>query len=92
MRNKKVTYFLIPYFTFLISHLLCPVQIPYQLIESLKGVPGFDEQAFTAVHGSGEQVTSIRLNPRKISAEQLTANGYQLEQVPWCPHGYYLPQ
>jgi len=35
------------------------------LIQSLQHVSGFDEKAFIAVHESGDQVTSVRLNPQK---------------------------
>ena len=39
--------------------------LPQSLLHSLEGVKGFDRAAFEAVHQSGEQVTSIRLNPIK---------------------------
>ncbi len=43
--------------------------------------------AFEAVHASGEQVTSIRLNPEKPMV-----NGPETSSgIPWCPYGYYLP-
>jgi len=62
--------------------------LPQQLIESLKDVNGFDEAAFRQVHESGEQVTSIRLNPlKKVNGEWSMVNG---EIVPWCEYGRYL--
>ncbi|HEY4149336.1 MAG TPA: RNA methyltransferase, partial [Chitinophagaceae bacterium] len=48
--------------------------------------------AFIKVHESGEQVTSIRINPSKVpnpaAIPRLTAH----EKVPWSSFGYYLPQ
>jgi 16S rRNA C967 or C1407 C5-methylase (RsmB/RsmF family)/NOL1/NOP2/fmu family ribosome biogenesis protein len=54
----------------------------------LQDVKGFDETAFTDVHASGQQVTSIRLNPSK----QITGNIQYaaLQKVPWSTAGYYL--
>ena len=48
-----------------------PADLPKQLIESLKDVPGFNEEAFIKIHHSGEQVTSIRYNPAKITGGKL---------------------
>ena len=61
--------------------------IPPLLLESLQHVEGFDKSLFEAVHLSGEQVTSIRFNPAKKA--MTTKDG---KPIPWCPHGYYLPQ
>ena len=36
-------------------------------MNSLRDVPGFDPEAFEKVHASGQQVTSIRINPLKAS-------------------------
>lgn len=59
--------------------------LPVELIKSLEEIKELDIAAFKEVHASGNQVTSIRLNPAKnkfpIADEQ---------QVPWCEHGYYL--
>jgi 16S rRNA C967 or C1407 C5-methylase (RsmB/RsmF family)/NOL1/NOP2/fmu family ribosome biogenesis protein len=66
------------------------MRLPEKLLKSLEGTKGFDREAFEKVHESGEQVTSIRLNPLKSSIEncQLTIdNG-----VPWSQYGYYLMQ
>ncbi len=61
--------------------------LPSLLIQSLKGIKGFDQAAFEAVHLSGEQVTSIRSNPAKDAPLPVVS-----KPVAWCPHGYYLPQ
>lgn len=62
--------------------------LPQALLESLAGVAGFNRSSFEAAHASGEQVTSIRVNPRKNKRLDLADR----EQVPWCPYGYYLPE
>ena len=75
------------------------MQLPSSLINSLQAVKGFDEAAFRQVHESGEQITSIRINPNKavsgewsmVNGEWSTGNG-ELESIPWCKDGYYLPQ
>lgn len=62
--------------------------LPQQLIENLKGIKGFDEDAFLSVHASGHQVTSIRLNPAKqVNGEWSMVRA---ETVPWCSFGRYL--
>jgi len=67
------------------------VQLPVELLQSLQGVTGFDETAFRAVHESGQQVTSIRVNPAKSTiTDAFTAQEVEVLPVPWCPHGYYL--
>lgn len=38
-----------------------------------------------------EPEVSIRLNPRKLSAEEVLACNPGLEPVPWCPNAFYLP-
>lgn len=63
------------------------MSLPLSLLESLNDVAGFNRASFEAVHASGEQVTSIRLNPEKPML-----NGPEISStIPWCPHGYYLP-
>src|SRR5262245_4045102 len=44
------------------------MQLPQALLNSLETVNGFDKDAFVKVHESGEQVTSIRINPFKQSS------------------------
>ena len=62
------------------------ISLPDELLRSLNGLPGFDRGAFEAVHASGGQVTSIRVNPAKWK------NDPALERVPWSSWGYYLPE
>ena len=74
------------------------MHLPNDLLNSLEGIKGFDKEAFVRVHESGEQVTSIRVNPFKSSnvrressnatfhVSRLTSH----EKIPWSDHGYYL--
>ena len=39
-----------------------------------------------------EPEVSIRLNPRKLSAEEVLAHNPDLEPVPWCPDAFYLKE
>ncbi len=68
------------------------MQIPSALVNSLQHVKGFNEKKFKEVHQSGEQVTSVRLNPKKIFNFQSSIFNTQLEKVPWNSHGRYLPE
>jgi 16S rRNA C967 or C1407 C5-methylase (RsmB/RsmF family)/NOL1/NOP2/fmu family ribosome biogenesis protein len=72
------------------------VELPKELLRSLQHVKGFDEASFKAIHESGKQVTSIRINPRKTREPGISASlstvYRQLSAVPWCQHGYYLSQ
>ena len=61
--------------------------LPPSLLTSLESVKGFHREAFEGVHASGEQVTSIRLNPCKPS---LVHGPLSMDQIPWCPLGRYL--
>lgn len=42
-------------------------RIPENLLKSLQGIEGFERESFLKVHESGEQVTSVRINPAKAS-------------------------
>jgi NOL1/NOP2/sun family putative RNA methylase len=72
------------------------LKVPQALIDSLQNVKGFDEEAFEKVHQSGEQNTSIRFNPAKLSESQVASfiiDGFEninLTPVPWNSSGYYL--
>ncbi len=66
------------------------MQIPPQLIQSLQHIKGFHRPSFEAVHSSGEQITSIRINPAKITDTSII--NYPLEKIPWASSGYYLPE
>jgi 16S rRNA C967 or C1407 C5-methylase (RsmB/RsmF family)/NOL1/NOP2/fmu family ribosome biogenesis protein len=76
--------------------------LPLSLLTSLDGLPGFDRQAFEAVHESGGQVTSLRINPDKWThhgIEKLISgfNAFQQRDIkasaiPWCRNGYYLSE
>jgi 16S rRNA C967 or C1407 C5-methylase (RsmB/RsmF family)/NOL1/NOP2/fmu family ribosome biogenesis protein len=70
-------------------------QLPYDLIQSLDQVKGFDRIAFEKIHASGEQVTSVRVNPAKPVARfpitNLIGIGSQ-SPIPWTQYGFYLDQ
>ena len=72
------------------------MQLPQSLLSSLQNVKGFNKEAFESVHHSGEQITSIRLNPNKLSATlqpaQILAglDVAAVDPVPWNSYGYYL--
>ena len=74
------------------------MHLPNDLLNSLEGIKGFDKEAFVKVHESGEQVTSIRINPFKSSmvngewsiVNQISNFPIPNSKIPWCNTGYYL--
>ena len=66
--------------------------LPEPFIQSLEGLPGFDKEAFVAVHENGEQITSVRLN--EFKSFDLTQHPFlhQTNPIPWCTNGYYLSE
>ena len=66
-------------------------QLPVSLLDALEGTQGFDRNAFEKVHQSGEQVTSIRINPRK-AARQFPNFPIGLSKITWADNGYYLAE
>jgi 16S rRNA C967 or C1407 C5-methylase (RsmB/RsmF family)/NOL1/NOP2/fmu family ribosome biogenesis protein len=71
--------------------------LPVALLQSLEGVPGFHRETFEAVHRSGEQVSSVRLNPAKASLLADGADSYKISlplsgKIPWTENGYYLKE
>ncbi|MCX6206775.1 MAG: RNA methyltransferase [Bacteroidetes bacterium] len=63
--------------------------VPTALIQSLQTATGFQQEAFEAVHASGEQIVSIRLNPAKpIELSHLPIS----DNVKWCENGRYLAE
>ncbi|MDP9229107.1 MAG: RsmB/NOP family class I SAM-dependent RNA methyltransferase [Bacteroidota bacterium] len=51
-------------------------QLPESFLNSLKGIEGFNKEAFEKVHASGKQVTSIRINPLKWNGEWAMDTGF----------------
>ncbi len=68
------------------------MNLPNKLLQPLEGIKGFDKEAFEKVHASGEQVTSIRLNPSKSISQFQNFKISQSNKVPWSNYGYYLEQ
>jgi 16S rRNA C967 or C1407 C5-methylase (RsmB/RsmF family)/NOL1/NOP2/fmu family ribosome biogenesis protein len=68
------------------------VQLPPQLLNSISNTTGFNKKAFEKVHTSGEQVTSVRINPLKIpEASQIPSLNENVEEpISWSQYGYYL--
>lgn len=65
--------------------------LPAELIASLRGAPGFEEEAFLSVHEQGAAPVSVRLNPAKgdpARGELLPSAARS--RVPWCSPGWYL--
>lgn len=70
-----------------------PVKLPGSLLDTLNGLPGYDREAFEQAHSFPEQITSIRLNPSKISSLPSSIGGQDTPAsavVPWSRYGYYL--
>ena len=61
------------------------MQLPQALLNSLESVNGFNKEAFIKIHESGEQVTSIRVNPFK----EFEISNLKF-QIPWTEYGYYF--
>ena len=61
------------------------MQLPVQLLDSLRDVAGFDKDAFEKVHSDAEEITSVRINPAKRCAITNVKS-----QIPWTGFGYYL--
>lgn len=68
--------------------------LPESLLSSLKGLPGYDESTFRAIHAADKQITSLRFNPKKISSAAIDSIfSANLEQrIPWTGYGYFLKQ
>lgn len=63
------------------------MNLPVYLMNSLVDAKGFNKEAFEQVHTSGEQLTSIRINPQKRAAIPNLDS-----KIPWTADGYYLEQ
>ena len=66
------------------------MQLPEKLLNSLANIEGFDKEAFENVHASGEQVTSIRINPAKKSDPDSYRDRNLKSEIPWTDYGFYL--
>ena len=64
--------------------------LPQSFISSLKGSPGFDEQAFVQTHELKESITSIRINTNKSFLEKPSSFFEEASPITWCEDGYYL--
>ncbi len=69
------------------------MQLPQLFLDSLEGIPGFDHDSFVEAHNSGDKITSVRINPSKISSVSFWVIGAHLKissLVPWSEYGFYL--
>jgi len=66
--------------------------LPPSFLSSLKGLPGFNEQAFIQTHELKESITSIRINTNKSFLEQPSSFFEEATAIPWCEDGYYLKE
>ena len=66
--------------------------LPPSFIFSLKGLPGFNEQAFVQTHALKESITSIRINTNKSFLEQPSSFFTETSPIAWCEDGYYLKE
>jgi NOL1/NOP2/sun family putative RNA methylase len=66
------------------------LNLPEPFIQSLQNLEGFNEETFKAVHESGAQITSVRLNPGKLKIKN---SKLKIEAaIPWSSTGYYLQE
>jgi NOL1/NOP2/sun family putative RNA methylase len=74
------------------------MKLPEEFLASLEGTPGFNKEAFVAVHEQEEGITSIRVNPAKWSTGDAVKEESNLPfttphiPVPWSRYGFYLDQ
>ena len=68
------------------------MQLPKELLNSLAHAEGFDKEAFKKVHASGEQVTSLRINPSKAISQSPNFPISKSNKIPWTDYGFYLNQ
>lgn len=59
--------------------------LPSKLLTDLQREFHIDAEQFVQEHESGDQITSVRINPAKQSGAF-----NKLPNVPWCKEGYYL--
>ncbi len=71
----------------MVSKPIIKLSLPIPFLNSLVGLKGFNQSSFEKVHDSGEQVTSIRLNPFKLASPH---KALQEAAIPWCKNAFYL--
>ncbi|QNL50537.1 RNA methyltransferase [Olivibacter sp. SDN3] len=59
--------------------------LPHKLVADLQREFHINAEQFIQEHETGEQITSVRINPAKQSGAF-----NNLSNVPWCKEGYYL--
>lgn len=66
--------------------------LPESFLNTLKDLPGFNQESFVRVHELGEQVTSVRLNPAKPF--EITDHSFlnNTIKIPWSDNAHYLAE
>jgi 16S rRNA C967 or C1407 C5-methylase (RsmB/RsmF family)/NOL1/NOP2/fmu family ribosome biogenesis protein len=67
------------------------LNLPSALLDSLVDVPGFNANAFIAVHQEPTSRTAIRINPAK-RVEGLLFPSVATTAIPWCSMGFNLAE
>ena len=69
------------------------MQLPEAFIQSLQKIQGFDEKSFVDAHNDEKKITSIRVNPKKLTDTNIGHSSLTIRQkIPWSTHGYYLTE
>ncbi|HET9278943.1 MAG TPA: RsmB/NOP family class I SAM-dependent RNA methyltransferase, partial [Flavitalea sp.] len=69
------------------------MQLPEAFIQSLQKIQGFDEKSFVDAHNDEKKITSIRVNPKKLTDTNIDHSSLTIHQkIPWSTHGYYLTE
>lgn len=69
--------------------------LPFELLNSIEEIKGFDKIAFEEAHYHPRQITSIRFNANKYKrftgSSHITHPDFNLnDSVPWCENAFYL--
>ena len=68
------------------------MNLPEIFIQSIQENKSFNEVSFRQSHQSTPQLTSVRINPKKINSIAQANFSCNTDKVPWSSHGYYLAQ
>ena len=69
------------------------MQLPEAFIQSLHKIPGFDEKPFIDAHADEKKITSIRLNPKRLTGATIDHLSFTIHQkISWSTQGYYLTE
>lgn len=70
-----------------------PHNLPATFLNAVRNSAGFDESSFIKAHVENNPITSIRINPQKVSSiNSLNFDDDNILPVSWSKYGYYLSQ